>query len=87
MYFVIEKKAPYGVYHLSNEGSCSWYGFAQEILKDYTEVTILPVRSEEFSQKAQRPKNSVMSLDKAKELGFLIPDFQDMLDEILNRIQ
>lgn len=70
MDFVIEKQAPYGVYHLSNEGTCSWYEFAKEILKDHKELTILPVTSEEFPQKAKRPKNSVMSLNKTKQLGF-----------------
>ena len=33
MAFVIAEKAPFGVYHLSNENSCSWYQFAKEILK------------------------------------------------------
>ena len=41
MAFVIAEKAPFGVYHLSNENSCSWYQFAKEILKD-TEVEVLP---------------------------------------------
>lgn len=80
MDFVIEKKAPYGVYHLSNDGSCSWYEFAQEILKNHTKVTILPVTSEEFPQKAQRPKYSVMSLSKVKALGFEIPNWENALN-------
>lgn len=83
MDFVIEKKAPYGVYHLSNDGSCSWYEFAQEILKNHTKVTILPVTSEEFPQKAQRPKNSVMSLSKVEALGFEIPSWKQALTEFL----
>lgn len=70
MDFVIEKQALYGVYHLSNEGTCSWYEFAQEILKNKKELAILPVTSEEFPQKAKRPKHSVMSLNKINELGF-----------------
>ena len=81
MDFVIEKQAAYGIYHLSNEGTCSWYEFAQEILKDKKELTILPVTSEEFPQKAKRPKHSVMSLNKSKELGFEIPDWQEALDK------
>lgn len=70
MDFVIEKQAPYGIYHLSNEGTCSWYEFAKEILKNKKELAILPVTSEEFPQKAKRPKHSVMSLNKINELGF-----------------
>src|SRR5699024_3990603 len=34
MIFLTEKEADYGVYHLSNDESCSWYEFAKEILKE-----------------------------------------------------
>lgn len=83
MNFVIEKQAPYGIYHLSNEESCSWYEFAQEILKDNHQVTILQVSSEEFPQKAKRPKNSVMNLNKSKALGFSIPAWKDATAQFL----
>ncbi|MGM0215603.1 dTDP-4-dehydrorhamnose reductase [Enterococcus sp. AZ109] len=82
MAFVIEKEAPFGVYHLSNENSCSWYEFAKEILKD-TDVEISPVTSEEYPQKAKRPQYSVMDLSKAKELGFEIPTWQEALEQFL----
>ncbi|MFV0559112.1 MAG: dTDP-4-dehydrorhamnose reductase [Enterococcus sp.] len=78
MTFVIKNKAPYGVYHLSNENSCSWYEFAKEILKD-TSVEVAPVTSEEYPQKATRPQYSVMDLSKAKALGFTIPTWQEAL--------
>ncbi|MPN40270.1 dTDP-4-dehydrorhamnose reductase [bioreactor metagenome] len=67
-----------GVYHLSNDGSCSWYEFATEILKDF-DVEVKPVTSEEYPQKAYRPKHSVMDLGKAKATGFLIPTWQEAL--------
>jgi dTDP-4-dehydrorhamnose reductase len=82
MTFVIKEKAPYGVYHLSNDNSCSWYEFAKEILKN-TEVEVLPVDSSKFPQKAIRPKYSVMDLSKTKELGFKIPTWQEALEAML----
>lgn len=84
MTFVIAKKAPFGVYHLSNDGVCSWYDFAKEILKDTKNVTVLPVTSAEFPQKAKRPQYSVMDLGKAKELGFVIPSWQNALEKMLD---
>ncbi|SIO19269.1 dTDP-4-dehydrorhamnose reductase [Carnobacterium alterfunditum] len=66
----------YGLYHLSNEEYCSWYEFATEILKD-TSVEIAPVTSEEYPQKAYRPRHSVMDLSKAKATGFKIPTWQE----------
>lgn len=82
MVFVIEKEAPFGVYHLSNKNSCSWYDFAKEILKD-TKVEVSPVASEKFPTKAIRPKYSVMSLKKAEDLGFVIPTWQEALANML----
>lgn len=82
MVYVIEQKAPYGIYHLSNENSCSWYEFAKEILKD-TDVEVAPVTSVEFPQKAVRPQYSVMSLKKAEKLGFSIPTWQEALAQML----
>lgn len=86
MDFVIEKNAPYGIYHLSNEGSCSWYDFAKEILKDNDSITVLPVTSEEFPQKAKRPQYSIMDLSKVEELGFNIPTWKEALSVFNIRI-
>lgn len=82
MVYVIEEKVPYGVYHLSNENSCSWYEFAKEILKD-TAVEVAPVTSAEYPQKATRPQYSVMSLKKTEDLGFVIPTWQEALEQML----
>lgn len=84
MDFVIEKEASYGIYHLSNDESCSWYEFATEILKDNPNVKVLPVTSEEFPQKAKRPQYSVMDLNKAKELGFDILPWNKALEKFNN---
>ena len=73
----------YGIYHLSNEGQCSWYEFATEILKD-TSVEVAPVTSEEYPQKAYRPRHSVMNLSKAKATGFEIPTWQEALTNFKN---
>ncbi|WP_407855910.1 dTDP-4-dehydrorhamnose reductase [Enterococcus hailinensis] len=82
MTFVIAEKAPFGVYHLSNENSCSWYEFAKEILKE-TDVEVAPVTSAEYPQKATRPQYSIMDLSKAKALGFEIPTWQEALASFL----
>lgn len=84
MTYVINQDAPKGIYHLSNDNSCSWYEFAKEILKD-TDVTVKPVTSAEFPQKATRPQYSVMDLSKAKEIGFKIPTWKEALQKLISR--
>ncbi|MGH2083151.1 dTDP-4-dehydrorhamnose reductase [Aerococcus urinaeequi] len=83
IYFVMDKNPEYGVYHLSNDDSCSWFEFAKEILKDNDDIEIVPVTSNEFPQKAKRPQYSIMDLSKAKELGFEIPGWKDALHKML----
>ncbi len=80
--YLIEFEKPFGIYHLSNLGPTTWYGFAKEILKNKP-VEVVPVNSEAFLQKAKRPKNSVLSLTKAQSVGFNIPTWQDALKEML----
>ncbi|WP_071131266.1 dTDP-4-dehydrorhamnose reductase [Enterococcus timonensis] len=82
MTYAVEKEIPLGIYHLSNDNSCSWYEFAKEILKD-TDVTVKPVMSAEFPQKARRPQYSVMSLEKTKKTGFVIPTWQEALAKMI----
>lgn len=76
--YLVEKKADYGIYHLSNEDSCSWYEFAKEILKD-KDVNVTPVTSAEYPQKADRPRHSIMDLSKAEKTGFEIPTWKEAL--------
>lgn len=86
MLHLIDTKSEYGIYHLSNEGTATWYEFAKEILKD-TSVEVMPVTSVEFPQKAYRPRHSVMSLEKSKSTGFEVITWQDALKKFLLSIK
>lgn len=52
----------YGLYHLTNAGSCSWYEFACEIfaLAD-VEIEVSPVPGSEYPLPAARPANGLLS--------------------------
>ncbi|ERJ74225.1 dTDP-4-dehydrorhamnose reductase [Streptococcus sobrinus] len=82
MTYVTENQKDYGYYHLSNDAKedTTWYDFAKEILKD-TGVEVTPVDSSQFPAKAKRPLNSTMSLAKTKATGFVIPTWQEALQE------
>jgi len=44
-----------GVYHITNEGICSWYEFASAVIGN-----AVPCSSDEFLRKAKRPEYSVL---------------------------
>ena len=78
----------YGRYHATNEGLCSWYEFACEILRQAgRDVKVNPVSSDEFPTKAKRPHNSRMDKSKLTENGFTpLPAWQDALKRYLESI-
>ena len=67
MVHLVDTQAAPGLYQLSNDGSCSWYEFAREILKEQP-VEVAPVTSAEYPQKAYRPRHSVMSQGESNRL-------------------
>ena len=83
MTYAVANQIPFGIYQLSNENSCNWYEFATEILKD-TNTKVLPVTSEQYPQKAYRPRHSIMDLSKAEATGFKIMTWQEALAEFMN---
>nr|AAW22482.1 RmlD [Lacticaseibacillus rhamnosus] len=85
MTFAVDKRLDYGIYHLSNDSSCNWYEFASAILAD-KDVTVKPVSSKEYPQKAWRPRHSILDLSKTKATGFEIPTWQDALKNFLKSI-
>jgi len=61
----------YGIYHMTNEGFCSWNEFACEIFRlKNMKVKVNPIASEEYFTKADRPKNSRLSKKTALSNGF-----------------
>ena len=56
------KKDSRGVFHLANEGSCTWYEFACEILRNLKrEDLVLAGTAEDIGSRARRPTNSALT--------------------------
>jgi dTDP-4-dehydrorhamnose reductase len=81
-----EKKGE--IYHYSNEGVCSWFDFAAEIMRQAAlPCEVLPVSSIEYPQKAVRPAYSYLDKGKiAAELWLDVPQWQDSLRKCLERL-
>lgn len=79
----------YGVYHVTNEGYCSWAEFAEEIIKQSGEnCKINHIATKEYSTKATRPLNSRMSKTVLIENGFnILPKWQGGLNEYIKELK
>ncbi|AMK16119.1 dTDP-4-dehydrorhamnose reductase [Methanobrevibacter olleyae] len=75
----------YGIYHLTNEGECSWYEFAKDIFElSKIDLKLIPVSTEEFPRPAPRPHYSVLSNEKWIKAGFPpMRNYKEALNEYL----
>ena len=58
---IVEAKKPFGIYHITNSGTCTWFQFAEKVIK-FAELNseVKPITSEELNRAAKRPKYSVL---------------------------
>ena len=77
---ILEQKLQYGIYHVTNAGTCTWYEFAKKIFEiKKINVKIVPVSSEEFPRPALRPDYAVLLNTKIPPLR----NWEDALREYL----
>ena len=75
----------YGIYHATNEGTCSWAELAAEVFRQRSlGVKVVPVPSSAYPTKAVRPKNSRLSKDCLDAAGFArLPAWPDAVRRYL----
>jgi len=77
-----ELETPYGIYHLTNEGACTWLDGAKALFSlKKMDVAIRAVRSENLLRAARRPKFSVLKNLKVKKMR----NWQEALSEYINK--
>jgi dTDP-4-dehydrorhamnose reductase len=80
VYQLLEKLAPPGIYHLVNEGACSWYEFTREIVRlAGAKAEVVPVDRGGRTGAMRRPLYSVLANTKARGLGVTMPPWGDAL--------
>ncbi len=58
---IIEWKKIFGIYHATNEGACTWYGWAKRIFEiSGKNIKLVPVGADKFPRPAKRPKYSIL---------------------------
>jgi dTDP-4-dehydrorhamnose reductase len=78
------RKSARGIVHATNSGNCTWYDFAQQIVRISRLSTVVkPVSTAEFPRPARRPACSVLSPASLHAYGIHMPDWQDALRRYL----
>jgi dTDP-4-dehydrorhamnose reductase len=60
-----------GTVHVTNQGECSWYEFARQIVTTarLTDVVVEPIRTQDFPRPARRPRYSALSCASMDRFG------------------
>jgi dTDP-4-dehydrorhamnose reductase len=77
-----------GIYHVTNRGYCSWFEFAQEILRRaaLSHIRVFAIPTSASDRPAPRPRNSRLAHKRLESEGLgLLPAWQDALTRYLLR--
>ncbi len=77
----------YGIYHVTNEGFCSWAQLAEEVIRlTNIKCNVRHISTIEFNAIAKRPLNSRLSKKKLIKNGFeKLPTWKNALERYLNK--
>ncbi len=77
------KKGEYGLYHCTNEGATTWYGFTKKIMDHLSiPVDVKPCSTEEFPRPAPRPFYSVLENSVLKQNSLsIMKDWEDAFED------
>lgn len=82
---LIDKKAPSGIYHITDSGSCSWYEFAEKILElSGLDAELIAIKLAERSPIIKKPKHSVLRSENLEKIGIQkLRNWQEALEDYL----
>ena len=83
---LFKEKAPWGVYHVTNQGACSWIEYGRKVLaySGINGVALVPISLKELKLLARRPLKSVLSSDKfSKAVRKEVRSWEEALKEYL----
>lgn len=87
----MSKSTKYGVYHATNEGTCSWNEFAQYIFKEAKlNVKVNAITTHEYQKlvkQAKRPLNSRLDKSSLEDNGFeKLPNWKDAVKKYVKEL-
>jgi dTDP-4-dehydrorhamnose reductase len=81
---IIERNLPKGVYHVANQGFCSWFEFAKTIFELLDlQVDMEPIGEKEWRAKARRPRCSALRCRRLTDWGIRLRPWKEALKSYL----
>jgi dTDP-4-dehydrorhamnose reductase len=81
---MLETGVPYGTYHASNQGYCTWFEFTGEILKlTGLNARLIPIETSQLQTKARRPRFSALRSIKLSKHSIQVTEWKEALADYL----
>lgn len=82
------RKNASGIVHVTNADECTWFEFAQEIVRSAgLATTVRPASSQQMARPAPRPAYSVLSPASRQAFGIDMPSWRDALQRYMEERQ
>jgi len=85
-------EVPWGTYHAANSGETTWFGFAQEILRQSAErggreAIVHPISTADYPTLVKRPANSRLDCSVLQNrFGITLPDWRNGVESCVKRL-
>lgn len=68
----------HGIFHITNAGTCSWFEFASDVLRQAgrQSIRVIPVSSDLLDRQAKRPFYSILSPARLNQQGIIMRDWR-----------
>jgi dTDP-4-dehydrorhamnose reductase len=81
---IIESQLPFGTYHATNEGFCTWFQFAEKIFSLLNlNPSLTSIKASQLQVKAPRPKFSALKSTKLRKHGIQPREWTKALSDYL----
>jgi dTDP-4-dehydrorhamnose reductase len=81
---ILELELPFGIYHASNQGFCTWFQFSQEIFRmTNLTPTLRSIESVQIKTNAKRPTFSALRSTKLQKYGITVKGWKEALHDYL----
>lgn len=78
------RSSAHGIVHCTNTGDCTWFDFAQEIIRQAgLTIKIRPTTSDKYVRPAERPKYSMLSSSSLTAYGIKMRPWQQTVSDYL----
>lgn len=81
---IMQLELPFGTYHASNQGYCTWFQFAREVFRLlHLKPDLSPIETRQLLTKAERPRFSALRSKKLPKYGIEMREWKEALNDYL----